>query len=413
MLYLTTGANGTGKTLLTIKLVRELSEKEGRPVCYNGRFDLNADGPLKTWKRVDIQDWQAEPDGTIFVVDECHNDFPIRGNGAAVPEYVRMLAEHRKRGFDFYMMTQHPQNIDVFVRRLIGNPGWHRHLKRMAGAALVSQSQWDAVNPQCERPGSGESGQITLVPYPKEVYGWYHSAQLHTAKVKIPRAVFVLGACALAVPLLFWFGFHKVRTSVAKDDAAALAPAGRVVESRPPVVPSRVAAKPGAVVSAQEFAEAQVPRLAGLPWTAPRYDSVTQPTEAPFPAACVESAHDCKCFTQQATRIGDMPQGMCHQIAMGGFFQDWRQPVAPVAGSSGGAQLQRPGAATVAAAAAAAAPAVVPARAAASAPAMLSAPGDTAPQFFPAVADAVATPSAVSVQDGSAWRALRSGGRVW
>lgn len=124
MLYLSSGANGAGKTLFTLKDVRDLQVKTGRPVAHNGRFELVAEFG---WKQIDAKEWQQEPDGTIFLFDECHNDFPVRGTGSAVPDYVKMLAEHRRRGFDFFLITQHPMNVDAFVRRLIGPPGWHRH----------------------------------------------------------------------------------------------------------------------------------------------------------------------------------------------------------------------------------------------------------------------------------------------
>lgn len=44
MLYLTTGANGTGKTLFTLKEVREKQLAENRPVYHNGRFTMTAEG---------------------------------------------------------------------------------------------------------------------------------------------------------------------------------------------------------------------------------------------------------------------------------------------------------------------------------------------------------------------------------
>jgi hypothetical protein len=120
MLHLITGANGAGKTLNTLKWVRERSLKENRPVCHNGRFEPVPVVSCRAGKN-DFKDWQKEPDGTIFLIDECHNDLPVRSSGAAVPEEVRMLAEHRRRGMDFYLVTQHPQNVDNFVRRLVGS----------------------------------------------------------------------------------------------------------------------------------------------------------------------------------------------------------------------------------------------------------------------------------------------------
>jgi zona occludens toxin len=203
MIYLTTGGNGTFKTCNTIKLVHDLAVKENRPVAYNGRFDLIGSSPIGNWKRIDVKDWQAEPDGTIFFFDECHNDFPVRPASATPPDYVRMLSEHRKRGFDFFLLTIHPQNIDAFVRRHVQAPGYHRHHKRVAGAELVSVLQWDAVNPTCERPGSGATGQVSMVAGAKEAYPWYRSATLHTAKFRLPKAVYVLALAIVLVPTAF------------------------------------------------------------------------------------------------------------------------------------------------------------------------------------------------------------------
>lgn len=329
-IYLTTGANGAGKTLFTIKEVQERAVKESRPVCYNGGFALNPDGPLKSWKLIDIRDWQKEPDGTIFVVDEAHNDFPARGKGEP-PEYVRMLAEHRRRGMDFYIIDQHPMNIDNFVRRLIGSPGWHRHLKRTFGADLVSRIEWPAVNTQAEKPGSSKSGTVSMVPFPKEVYSWYSSAQLHTGKTRIPRAVYVVGVCVLLGPIAGWFAYkgftaqNKARADamVAKVGGAAAVPGGGVV------VAPRGAGVAG-TLSAAEYLQARKPRIEGLAYSAPVYDSVTQPTAAPYPAACVVGRYagakgdGCKCYTQQGTVL-PVVDSLCRSIVAGGFFVDWAQ----------------------------------------------------------------------------------------
>jgi len=212
MLYLVTGANGSGKTLNTLKWVRERSVAENRPVCHNGRFEPVPGGELSSWKKIDIKNWQDEPDGTIFLVDECHNDFPVRPASSPPPEYVRMLAEHRRRGMDFYLVTQHPQNIDNFVRRLIGDPGWHRHLKRVFGANLVSCLQWSAVNANCEKYGSGKTAEVSTIAFPKEVFGWYQSASLHTVKRRMPKQVWILLFCIVAIPLLVYFVFAHFKS---------------------------------------------------------------------------------------------------------------------------------------------------------------------------------------------------------
>lgn len=321
MLYLITGANGAGKTLNALKWVRERQLKENRPVFHNGRFEPVPGGELASWQAIDMKDWQAQPDGAIFFVDECHNDFPLRPPTSAPPDYVKALAEHRRRGFDFYLITQHPQNIDAFVRRLIGTPGWHRHLKRVFGAEVVSVLEWSSVNPNCEKAGSGASAQVSTVRFPTEVFSWYKSASLHTAKKRIPKAVWLLGVCAVVVPALGYFAYTRLPGKAAQAVAAG-APA--VAPGSAPVVGARPAERLAAP-SVAEYVSLRAPRVPGLPQTAPVYDEVTRPVDAPFPAACISMGPRCECFTQQATRI-KVPLEMCRQIVAGGFFVDWRLP---------------------------------------------------------------------------------------
>lgn len=317
MLYLISGANGAGKTLNTLKWVRERQLKENRPVCHNGRFDPVPGGELDAWKKIDFKDWQAEPDGTIFLIDEAHNDLPNRPAGSTVPDAVKMLAEHRKRGFDFYLVTQHPQNIDSFVRRLVGPPGWHRHLKRSFGVDMVSVLEWAAVNPNCEKDGSGKTGTVTMQAFPKEVYGWYKSASLHTGKKRIPAKLWVFLACVVLIPLLIWLAGSRL---LAKTEAKAATKAATEAQAQAAPMPERVAAK----LTPEQYIDERMPRLKDFPHTAPAYDEVTKPTVAPYPAACITMGKTCKCYTQQATLL-QVSGPVCLQIVAQGFFVDWQQ----------------------------------------------------------------------------------------
>jgi len=319
MIYLRTGANGAGKTLLTLKEVREKSIAESRPVYHNGRFQIAPGGPLESWKQIEFKDWQTVPDGAIFVIDECHNELPVR-TGKDVPDYIKMLAEHRRRGFDFYLITQHPMNIDAFVRRLIGSPGWHQHLKRASGAPLVSVIQWNAVNEQPHKAGASESGQIKMVTFPKEVYSWYESTSLDTAKVKVPFQVKVMIAAILAVPILGYLGWQSFQKAQPKAPTVG-------VEAKA-VTPGQLQNAQGSapakkILTAAEYADSFAPRFEGFPQTAARYDDLNKPTVAPYPAACIASASKCQCWTQQATKIS-VPAGVCEQIVKSGFFMDWQ-----------------------------------------------------------------------------------------
>lgn len=321
MIYLTTGANGAGKTLNTLKLIREKQVAEGRSVYYDG-FDMDSAKAAEFgWQHCDPTKWEELPDGAIVIWDECQRNghLPTRGTGAAKPRYVEALGEHRKRGFDFYLITQHPSNIDKFVRGLIGPPGWHRHLKRVFGSEMVSELKWSAVNVNCEKSGAGRSAEVSMKPFPKDVYSWYKSAVLHTGKRQIPKQVYVLGVLLFAVPALFYAGYKQV-TAKASPQSSSAAPA----------------AQNGSVATPQklDYFAGYVPRIEGLPHTAPRYDEVTKPTTAPFPAACVNMGNRCGCYSQQGTAL-DVPPDLCKQIVKRGFFQDWQdkpanasQPVA-------------------------------------------------------------------------------------
>ena len=324
MIYLTTGANGAGKTLLTLKDVREQQLKENRPVYYHG-FEIE---PAKAaefgWQEFDPKKWQDLPDGSICVMDECQNEFPLRRSGADVPDYVNAVAQfRRKRGFDFWMICPHPSLLDVFIRRLIDKPSWHRHLKRAFGADVVSVLKFSAPDLKCEDPGAGKRGEVSMRPYPKEVYSWYRSASLHTGKKKIPRAVWFLAAAAVMVPAMIWGAYSSLRAKtvdrsaiVANELGAKAGPIG--TDARADVVKLHV----------DDYLKLRKARLPDFPHTAPIYDDVTKPAVAPYPAACIKMGKTCKCYSQQATLL-QVSGAVCLQIVDKGFFVDWQQQEQP------------------------------------------------------------------------------------
>jgi zona occludens toxin len=275
------------------------------------------------WQEFDPKKWQDLPDGSICIMDECQNEFPLRRSGSEVPDYINAIAQfRRKRGFDFWMICPHPSLLDVFVRRLIDKPSWHRHLKRAFGADVVSVLTFSSPDMKCEEPGAGARGEVAMRPYPKDVYSWYKSASLHTGKKKIPRAVWIVAACAVAVPSAIWFAVSGVYGNVAKKKQGAEA----VVKggTAPAVAGPAAREVPLAKVSADDYLTLRKPRLSDFPHTAPAYDQVTMPVQAPYPAACVQMAKVCKCYTQQGTLL-QVSGEVCLQIVKHGFFVDWQQ----------------------------------------------------------------------------------------
>lgn len=319
MIYLTTGGNGAGKTLITLKDVRDQQLKESRPVYYHG---FTAKQQLKDWgwQEFDPKKWQDLPDGSICVMDECQNDFPAKVQGE-LPDYINAVAQfRRKRGFDFWMITPHPSMINLNIRRLIESPSWHRHLKRTAGAAMVSELKFNFVEMKCEQPGAGARGVVSMRAYPKDVYEWYESASMHTGKVRIPKQVWMLVACVLLVPTMGYFAYTTLMSNVTKGAKPAAAVEGAVPVQTMPTGPQRERPQK---MTAEEYVAERTARLKDFPQTAPAYDEVTKPTEAPYPAACVQMGKTCKCYTQQATLL-QVSGAVCLQIVQQGFFMDWK-----------------------------------------------------------------------------------------
>lgn len=318
MIYLTTGGNGAGKTLLTLKDVREQQLKENRPVYFHG---FKAKQVLLDWgwQEFDPKKWQDLPDGSICVMDECQNEFPAKIQGE-LPDYINAVAQHRRRrGFDFWMITPHPSLININIRRLIESPSWHRHLKRTAGAAMVSQLMFNFAEMRCEQPGSGARGVVSMRAYPKEVYEWYTSTSLDTSKVRIPRQVWMLAACAVLVPTLGYLAITKVYSNVTKNAKPATQADSAALGQNLPGISPRERQK----LTVAEYLAERTARLQDFAHTAPAYDDVTKPTEAPYPAACVQMGKTCKCYTQQATLL-QVSGTVCLQIVAQGFFMDWK-----------------------------------------------------------------------------------------
>jgi zona occludens toxin len=318
MLVLVTGLPGNGKTLYTINWVKAKAEKEGRTVYYSGIADLKL-----PWVEFDFKKWPELPPNSIIVVDEAQRELRPRMHGAAVPEYVAALETHRHKGVDIVLITQHPMLIDANARRLVG---LHFHLVRKFGTQASTVHEWASVKEACDK-SRDDSTRHDFV-FPKAAFAWYKSAEVHTHKARIPFRVWVL----IAVPILLlgaaYAGFRWFSKKVAPDKApvpAVMAKGGAPGAAAP-------GAAPAVALTPAQYVDAHLPRVRGLAYTAPVYDSVTAPVVAPYPAACGtltryrdgEPVKDCRCFTQQATRL-EMPDDLCQRIVERGFFVAWQQ----------------------------------------------------------------------------------------
>ncbi|MFS2017462.1 zonular occludens toxin domain-containing protein [Massilia sp. CT11-108] len=335
MITLGTGLPGNGKTLFMLSTIAAKAKKENREVYYHN-IKLADVEPVNSWQKFEPEKWMDLPHGSIVVIDECQEVFPKKPNGAQLPPHYEELAKHRHKGFDMFFITQHPTLIDNFVRRLVGQ---HYHSVRKFGMQRATVYEWSACNPAPENVASQKSAITLKWAYPKEVYGWYKSAEVHTVKRSIPMklvlaVLFVVAVLAAGVWALdrYQHRYDKQKPAVAAGETAGVAlvasPAGQFSPKTPAEI--ELAAKMRELEDLREYVRQQTARVAGLPQTAPKYDELTKPVRVPVPAMCIQigtvsGSKDvtCKCWSQQATRMPDVPFNMCIEFARNGFFRDF------------------------------------------------------------------------------------------
>jgi zona occludens toxin len=296
-IYVTTGTPGAGKTLRTLYKVEALRKQSGRDVYYNGINDL-----MLPWIEFDNpKEWHKLPDNSIIVIDEAQRAFRPRAASTAVPEYVEALETHRHRGIDIYLVTQHPLMLEQNVRRLTES---HEHLMRKFGSKWATVHQWKGIKENCDK--SRSDSQSSEFVYPKDVFTWYKSAQSHTHKFKLPFKVKVL----LSLPFIIAAGLYYAYYSSTKLSAKPLSQPLQSSISQSTTAPNNVATSGSrggrGDIRSPRALEAYVaeyePRFAGLPWTAPRYDDLTQPKVVPVIRGCMILGDETKT---------DLPRAWC------------------------------------------------------------------------------------------------------
>jgi zona occludens toxin len=333
---LITGLPGNAKTIHTLDLVIAQAKAENRPVYYAGIKGLLVDDPRlegTTWLPFNPEKWHEElPSGAIAVIDEAQKVFRARTLGTVPPKHVTELEEHRHKGLDFFMVTQHPSLIDPAIRKLTQT---HKHMVRVWGMEASTVHRWDGVRDNCDKPAARKDSEKTKWGFNKKLYGLYHSADQHTMKRHIPGRVKMLAVLAVlfvcAVGFMARFIYNKTHpealATAAQGQGAATG--GQIPGQLGPQMVAAAAVPRDPMQEARDYVEQQTPRVVGLPHTAPKYDQLTEPTSVPVPAACIQigssqgkKAPRCKCYTQRGTPM-DVEYNMCIEIAHNGYFLDF------------------------------------------------------------------------------------------
>lgn len=299
MIELRTGVPGSGKTLSMVQALAKLQDRwkmhpdEVRPVFVLGIPDLALVHSVLPTKSVMIgrglapqivPDLEAIPDGSLILIDEAQGCYPPRSSAMAPPEHVAELNTHRHRGLDMWITTQHPKLIDHSLRALVGK---HLHYRRLFGGMRAMVYEWDA----CSDSLSGMKNAVTSYwSYPKKVFNWYKSAEIHTKqKFKWPMWIW-LPFISLGLSLYF---LPKTYDLMFGD------------KKKPPVEVS----KPVKNTVQDPVKEKQKP--AELPQVA----EATSVELKPEYVGCMASQEKCSCMTADGVTVPEPPQ--CRESANG------------------------------------------------------------------------------------------------
>jgi zona occludens toxin len=313
MLHLVTGKKGSGKGLYLLSVVEKRRITENRKVYYHGIPDLKLD-----WTEIDDpKQWYTLPPNSIIVLDEADLYFPVRPNASAVPDYISMFKFDRKTGLDIYVATQDPTFIDSFVRK---SSDIHYHLMRKFGDEVSVLHQFTTVRDDVAKNRKDSISKD--FHFPKEYYGSYTSAEIHNIPNHTPFRYYLKFIIPVLVVALCFFAYQQFNKAAHSGEKTANEKKLQLT------APGETNFMPISNSKNKEddpnyYFTQNTPRVQNLPYSAPKYDEVTKPKSAPFPAACmVSKSKGCTCFSQQGTKLF-IENSVCLNIVENGLFQDF------------------------------------------------------------------------------------------
>lgn len=317
------GLPGAGKTLGAVEHLMHLRKTAPeRPVYQLGITDLR-DGLAIPLSEDQLTKWQELPSGSIIVVDECQKWMPARRGAAESPQWIKDLSTHRHLGLDFILISQHPSLIDPYVRKLVDR---HIHTVRVFGTEWIERWSWPLIQADPNAAGAKKQAENkSRHKYSKEAMAAYKSAELHTVKRRVPKFIYIAGAVLLALPLLGMLGYQAMRHAGSKAGVAdAPASSGGIGPSM-----SNLSGQQKAPLTREEWVKQMVPRVAGIPWSAPVFDGQKVQAEPDLYCVKFEGDHgedNCRCLTEQGTHA-EVPHAMCKAYAEGGVYNPYRAPI--------------------------------------------------------------------------------------
>lgn len=351
---LITAVPGGGKTLRALYEGIELA-KAGREVFAFGIDGLNTE-KIREIYGVEIIDvgenwsldkWKELPSGSVLLVDEAHKFLPVRQPGKP-PAWIQDLTEIRHFGIQLVLITQDPRNIDSFVRRLVGE---HLHLTRKAGFSGAMVRTFQGVAENTDDFTARQSSTQAPWLYDKKLYDCYKSASLHVIKPKLPKKIIFALIAGLAIIITIPYVIFKFKGMFSDGEKDAVTQASTPKKQAFDNANEKNEIKPWD--STEEFVKAHTPLVPVAPWSAPIYKGLTPSTVPKIycVASGLENHKDrtCRCYTEQVTKVENIPAFICEKIIKDGVYNPYLQPStpSPTPTQSGASVDARSGGATI------------------------------------------------------------------
>lgn len=330
---LITGTPGSGKTL---KMVSMMANDEMFQPDENGfrrKIFTNIKGlkiphtyietdakklPKSTDEQLsahDMYEWIEKPEniGSIVIVDEAQDVWPVRSAGSKIPDNVQWLNTHRHQGIDIFVLTQGPKLLDQTLRTLVRK---HYHIaSNKMGMRTLLEFQSCADDP-LKMVSNGFSSIYTL---DKKVYDLYESAEVHTVnKVKRSKWFYTLPVIILLIPVFIGLSYKmlssygkKQEETVSKEESASELKDNSASSANIETVQSS---------NGNLTPEMFVPVLPEKPESKPIYNGVRQVKTFEHIAGCIEGGKTgCTCYSQQGTPLKEITKEMCKDYARNGL----------------------------------------------------------------------------------------------
>jgi len=313
MLYLITGVPGASKTLNTIKMLVEDEDFNKRSIYYHNIKEVTFD-----WTELSTDDakkWYELPPGSIILFDEAQELFPACKPSLKdqVPEMISMLNKSRHQGFDLFFVTQHPALLDVRLRRLCAP---HIHYDRAFGSRLVTKYLFKKCAADPDDYHAKKDSSRSSIKIDKKYYGTYKSTEIDTHKFKPPKKLYLIILLTLFFLAYLFYFISSFGEPVGTNTTTS------VNSILPNNLAPTVSGNGSYPLDPDQYLKMFIPRINGMAHTAPIYDKLNVPVAMPK-TLCVRKMlngkRDCKCFTQQASRLV-VDEAVCNSMIDNRYF---------------------------------------------------------------------------------------------